>query len=148
MPAAEAIWEENQQLKLEVSLLKEQVAWLKQRLFGSGQSEKLDAAQLRLKLEELERQLESSARQSIAYERGVPKAGKHEPAAERFKDLPVEETLTVEPEEVNVQSLILAVQSLTSSRPSYHKIELVVFITSADLGCPISPPLFVWLCHI
>ncbi|WP_309381387.1 transposase [Cerasicoccus frondis] len=100
MPAAEAIWEENQQMKLENNLLKEQIAWLKQRLFGSGQSEKLDAAQLRLKLEELERQLEHSAPKSVSYERRAPKAGKHELPAERFKNLPVEETVVIEPEEV------------------------------------------------
>ncbi|GHC05852.1 hypothetical protein GCM10007047_23570 [Cerasicoccus arenae] len=88
---------------MENNLLKEQVSWLKQQLFGSGKSERLDAAQLRLQLDELERQLENSATQSIAYERRVPKVGKHETSAERFKDLPVEETIVIEPEEVQAE---------------------------------------------
>ncbi|MEO0797475.1 MAG: IS66 family transposase [Verrucomicrobiota bacterium] len=100
MSSAEAILEENQQLKLENNLLKEQIGWLKQQLFGSGKSEQLDAAQLRLQLEALERQLDDSASQSIAYERRAPRAGKHETPAERFKDLPVEVTVVIEPEEV------------------------------------------------
>nr|WP_309401088.1 transposase [Cerasicoccus maritimus] len=103
MSNAEVILEENQQLKLENNLLKEQIAWFKQQLFGSGKSERLDAAQMRLQLDELERQLESSASQSIAFERRAPKAGKHETPAERFKDLPVEETVVIEPEEVQAE---------------------------------------------
>ncbi|WP_269538020.1 transposase [Cerasicoccus fimbriatus] len=85
MSGAEVILEENQQLKLENNLLKEQIGWLKQQLFGSGKSERLDAAQLRLQLNALERKLEDSASQSIAYERRALKAGKHETPAERFK---------------------------------------------------------------
>ncbi|MGF1453666.1 MAG: IS66 family transposase, partial [Opitutales bacterium] len=100
MPCADAVWEENQRLKLEVSLLKEQIAWLKKQLFGSGKSERLDAAQLRLQLDELEALVERHEAQSITYERRKPKAGKHEAPAERFQDLPVEETVVVEPEEV------------------------------------------------
>ncbi len=107
MPTAEALFEENQQLRqcvheqdATIAILKEQIAWFKQRLFGSGQSEKLDAAQLRLKLEELERQLDGASSQSVSYERWAPKAGKHELPAERFKDLPVEETVVIDPEEV------------------------------------------------
>ena len=103
MPAAEVILEENKQLKLEVSLLREQIVWLKQKLFGSGKSEKLDTAQLRLQLEELERALDQADRKTVSYERRVSKSGRHELPAERFKDLPVEETIVIEPEEVQAQ---------------------------------------------
>ncbi|GHC14235.1 IS66 family transposase [Cerasicoccus arenae] len=110
MSSAEAILEENQQLRQSVTekdativVLQEQIAWLKQQLFGSGKSERLDAAQLRLHLDELERCLKDSASQSIAYERRAPKVGKHETPAERFKDLPVEETVVIEPEEVQAE---------------------------------------------
>jgi len=106
MPAAETVWEEIQQLKLENNLLKEQIAWLKKQLFGPGKSERLDRAQLMLKLAELSDQLERAASEeteTVSYERRAPKAGKHETPAERFKDLPVEETLIVEPEEVQAE---------------------------------------------
>lgn len=103
MSVAEAVIEENQQLKLEIHLLKEQIAWLKKQLFGAGKSERLDAAQLRLQLDALERQLEGTATQSITYERRAPTAGKHETPAERFNDLPVEETVIIEPEAVQAE---------------------------------------------
>ena len=89
--------------KAVISLLNEQIAWFKKQLYGTGKSERLDAAQLRLQLGELEEKLEQVKKQSIAYERSSPKAGKHETPAERFKDLPIEEIVVVEPEEVEAE---------------------------------------------
>lgn len=86
-----------------IAVLQEQIAWLKKHLFGAGKSERLDAAQLRLRLDDLERQLEQTEKQSIAYERRAPRAGKHETPAERFKNLPVEETVVIEPAEVQAE---------------------------------------------
>ena len=80
--------------------MREKVAWLNRQLFGDGKSEKLDDAQLRLKLEEMEKALEEEPMQKITYERKVAKATRREAPAERFKDLPVEETVVIEPEEV------------------------------------------------
>lgn len=89
--------------KAVITLLNEQIAWFKKQLYGSGKSERLDAAQLRLQLGELEERLEQAQKQSIAYERSAPKVGKHETPAERFKDLPIEETVVIEPEEVEAE---------------------------------------------
>lgn len=101
MPTAEVLLEEVTLLRQENVLLKEQIAWLKKQLFGGGKSERMDAAQLLLKLEALEQQLASQTpTQQVTYERKKPQAGKHEAPAERFKDLPVEETIVVEPDEV------------------------------------------------
>ena len=50
-----ATTEEVQQLREENALLRAQIAWLKQQLFGPGRSEKLDRAQLLLQLGELEK---------------------------------------------------------------------------------------------
>jgi len=54
--------------------LKGQIAWLQKQLFGGGKSEKLDRAQLLLKLNELEK-LAAATRpvQTITYERGTPR---------------------------------------------------------------------------
>ncbi len=53
-------------------MLRTQIAWLQQQLFGPGKSEKLDRAQLLLKLGELEKLAAASApTQTISYERTV-----------------------------------------------------------------------------
>lgn len=103
MPMSDTLHDEVQQLRQENVVLKEQVAWLQQKLFGTGKSERLDTAQLRLQLEELEKQLADAEPQTVSYERKQPKARKHEPPAERFKDLPIEETVIIEPEEVQAE---------------------------------------------
>ena len=103
MPPAEVLVAENQQLRQEIVILKEQIAWLMQQLFGTGKSEKLDTAQLRLQLDELQTRLEASEAQTVTYERRARRVGQHETPAERFKDLPVEETVMIEPEEVTAE---------------------------------------------
>jgi transposase len=100
MPPAEQLYAENLALKEEVAQLKVQIDWLKQRLFGPGQGEKLDRAQLLLKLEELEKLAARSpaSTQTIAYERAVPQ--RREAPKELFAKLPVKETIEIIPAEV------------------------------------------------
>jgi transposase len=103
MPPAEVLHAENLLLKEEVSVLKAQIEWLKQKLFGGGQSERLDRAQLMLQLGELEKLAaalpQAGPPATISYER-EPAREKRPLAAETFAHLPVKETLVIEPEEV------------------------------------------------
>jgi transposase len=89
-----------QLLEEELSVLRTQIAWLKKQLFGGGQSERLDRAQLLLTLGELETLAATAATTTISYERTKPTAEKRPVAAEVFAHLPVKETLVIEPEEV------------------------------------------------
>lgn len=91
---------ENQQLREENLILREQIAWLKKQKFGGGKGEKLDPAQLKLRLEELKAELEQQKTLKVTYERKAGKPRTLEPQKERFKDLPVAETIVIEPEEV------------------------------------------------
>jgi transposase len=107
MPPAEQLYAENLALKEEMATVREenvhlrtQIDWLKKRLFGPGQGEKLDRAQLLLKLEELEKLAARTPApaQVIAYERAAPQ--RREPSRELFAKLPVKETVEIIPEEV------------------------------------------------
>ncbi len=85
-------------LKQENAVLRAQIAWLKQQLFGGGKSETLDGAQLLLKLGELE-QLAAAERPSgtVSYERAIGPVPKRTLPAETFAHLPVTETVVIEP---------------------------------------------------
>src|SRR5208283_1777663 len=81
MPPAEQLYAETLALKTEVAEVREenaqlrvQIAWLKNRLFGPGQGEKQDRAQLLLHLAELEKLLapKPEPRPVIAHERARP----------------------------------------------------------------------------
>jgi transposase len=107
MPPIEAVIAENEQLRgelaqrdLAIAALQKQLQWLQQKVFGGGKSEKLDEAQLRLKLEELEKEAAAEPARTVTYERRSRRAKPTEAPAERFKDLPIEETVVIEPEEV------------------------------------------------
>jgi len=97
----------NERIRLleeENANLRAQIGWLKQKLFGGGQSERLDRAQLQLALGELEKLADAVVETTklISYERA--RATEKRPvAAEVFAKLPVMETVVVEPEEVKVQ---------------------------------------------
>jgi transposase len=100
--AAAASPEEVQLLREENAALRAQIAWLKQQLFGPGKSEKLDRAQMRFQLEELER-LAAKAEQrveTITYERAKPAKEPRSVPAETFAKLPVVETIEIVPEAV------------------------------------------------
>jgi transposase len=85
---------ENAQLKL-------QVAWLQKKLFGGAQSERLDRQQLLLAMEKLEAAAEPEAvTEQVNYERRKPTGEKRPVAGAVFEKLPVRETVTIEPVEV------------------------------------------------
>jgi transposase len=89
---------ENLLLREELAALRAQIAWLKQKLFGSGQSEKLDRAQLALQLGELEKLLPRALPpQTVSYERAAGPAPKRTLPAESFAHLPVAETVEIVP---------------------------------------------------
>lgn len=100
MPPAEELYAENLHLKQRLLELQAQIEWLKRQLFGGGKSEKLDPAQLQLKLGELQKLTgEVEAIQKVSYERRTPREKVPTPA-EKFAHLPVKETVVIEPEEV------------------------------------------------
>ena len=92
-------------LRQENAVLRAQIAWLQRELFGPGKSEKLDRAQLLLKLAELEK-LSAAAeapKQTITYERTSAPREKRPLAAETFAKLPVKETIEIVPEPVQAE---------------------------------------------
>lgn len=97
--SAAASLDEMGLLRQEVAVLRAQVAWLKQQLFGGGKSETLDRAQLLLRLGELEKLAAAADRPvaTITYERTTGPAPKRTLPAESFAHLPVQETVVVEP---------------------------------------------------
>lgn len=99
--AAAVTHDEVHQLREENAALRAQIGWLKQQLFGPGKSEKLDRAQLLLKLGELEK-LAAATRptETITYERTSGPAPKRTLPAESFAHLPVKETVEIVPEPV------------------------------------------------
>src|SRR5690625_5859053 len=100
MPPIEVVLEENRSLKEEIAVLRAQIDWLKKQVFGGGKSEKINRAQLLLQLDLLEKQEEAVRKlESISYERQKPSKTRQAPA-EQFKDLPVDETIEIVPEEV------------------------------------------------
>jgi len=90
--------DEVQLLREENAVLRRQIEWLKQKLFGGGQSERLDRAQLLLQLGALEK-LAAAERptETISYERPTGPAPKRTLPAESFAHLPVQETVVIEP---------------------------------------------------
>ena len=91
-------------LEEEIANLRAQIGWLKQKLFGGGQSERLDRTQLQLELGELEKLADAVVETTklISYERARV-VEKRPVAAEVFAKLPVKETVVIDPEEVKAQ---------------------------------------------
>lgn len=91
--------EEVEQLRQENRLLRQKVQWLIKRVFGGGQGEKVDPAQLQLALEGLEGIVVEEARVAEAVR---PPAGEPRPRARGRKPLPKveEERIVLEPAEV------------------------------------------------
>lgn len=91
--------DEVQLLREENAVLRRQIAWLKQKLFGPGRSETLARAQLLLQLGELEKLATAAERPvaTISYERPTGPAPKRTLPAESFAHLPVQETVVIEP---------------------------------------------------
>jgi transposase len=102
MSAATVPWQDYQLLQQENTTLRAQIDWLKKQLFGPGHSEKLDRAQLLLKLGELEKLAAGPAPKTatITYERPAGPAPKRTLPAESFAHLPIKETIEIVPEAV------------------------------------------------
>ncbi len=88
-----------QELRAELAAVKAENAWLKRQLFGPGKSEKLDRLQASLPLGEVPVVSVPAKVETIRYERVVAKEKRPLPS-EAFKDVPVKETIVIEPEEV------------------------------------------------
>lgn len=88
-----------QELRAELAAVKAENAWLKRPLFGPGKSEKLDRLQASLPLGEVPVVSVPVKVETISYERVVAKEKRPLPS-EAFKDVPVKETIVIEPEEV------------------------------------------------
>lgn len=102
LPAAYlALSERYDETLHEVAQLKLQLAWLQKKLFGGVQSERLDKQQLLLAMSEQEAAAEPEVEtEQVNYERRKPTGEKRPVAAAVFAQLPVRETVTIEPEEV------------------------------------------------
>jgi transposase len=105
LPAAYlAITAEKAALEQENALLRAQLALFKRKLFSPSQSERVDHAQMQLQLAELAKlaaQAEAAKPQIVSYER-QPTKPRRDPA-EAFAKLPVQETIVIEPAEVQAQ---------------------------------------------
>jgi len=90
--ALQDLQRENGVLREELAVMRAQIEWFKQQLFGPGRSEKLDRTQLLLKLEALEQRCTAAERpvEQISYERAAGPAPKRTLPAESFAHLPVE----------------------------------------------------------
>src|SRR5690606_21977128 len=89
-----------QELRMELVAVKAENAWLKRQLFGPGKSEKLDRLQASLPLDEVPNAPVAPAVETVSYERVVAPKEKRPLPAEAFKDVPVRETIVIEPEAV------------------------------------------------
>lgn len=105
LPAAYlAVTAEKTALEQENAVLRAQIELFKRKLFGTGQSERVDRAQMLLALAELEKlaaQAEAPRPQPVSYERQTPKP-RRDPA-EAFAKLPVQERIVIEPAEVKAE---------------------------------------------
>lgn len=96
MPTAESLQAENEALKGENAVLRAQIEWFRKQLFGGGKSEKLDQAQIVLRLGEMEKTaVRMPTPRLVSYERQAPKA--RPTPAENFAHLPVTETIEITP---------------------------------------------------
>jgi len=101
---APAQLDELEALRRENAALRAQIAWLKQKVFGGAKSEKLDQAQLRFHLDELEKLAAKGEEriETITYERTRAKQTRAVPA-EAFAHLPVVETIEIVPAAVKAE---------------------------------------------
>ena len=91
---------EKAELELENAQLRQQVDWFKRNVFGTGKSEKLDALQTRLGIDEPAPQ--QPQKQQVSYERTKAKKPRRS-AEEQFEALPVAETVELVPAQVKAQ---------------------------------------------
>jgi transposase len=102
VPPVEQLYADYLHLRQENTALRAQIDWLKKELFAGGKSERFDRAQMLLELEAMEAakaRAESPVR-TVSYERAATPSAPRQTPAEAFADVPVAETITIEPEEV------------------------------------------------
>jgi transposase len=90
-------------LQSELAALRAENAWLKRQLFGPGKSEKIDRLQTELALPETPTPPAAPKTETITYQRVAAPQEKRTLPAELFKNVPVKETIVIEPEEVRAQ---------------------------------------------
>lgn len=98
MPPAEKVFEENRLLKQENEVLRRELAWCRAELFGPGKSETMDRLQATLPLVTPASPAPVKT-VAVTYERATPREKRMVPA-EVFKDVPVKETVVLDPPEV------------------------------------------------
>ena len=93
--------QDNELLRGEVAVLRQQIAWFKQKLFGPGQSETLDRAQQLIDLGgEVAATAPARPVETISYEREKGPRAPRPTASQTFAHLPVQETIVIVPDEV------------------------------------------------
>jgi transposase len=97
-PTYEELAARLQAMEAEMAGLRVENAWLKRQLFGPGKSEKIDRLQTSLPLEETP--TAPAKVEQISYERVASPRPQRETPAEAFRNVPVKETVVIEPEEV------------------------------------------------
>jgi hypothetical protein len=89
----------------ELAAAKAENAWLRKLLYGPGKSEKQDRLQGSLPLEGVVEMPVPAKMQKVSYERLATPREKRPAPAEAFKNVPVKETIVVEPDEVKADPL-------------------------------------------
>jgi transposase len=97
-----ALKKELEAANAQIEVLKKQLEWCMGQLYGAGKSEALDRLQTVLALE-LPALPVVQATQTVSYERKVVSKEKRPLTADTFKDVPIKETVVIEPEEVKAQ---------------------------------------------
>jgi transposase len=97
-PTYEELAARLQAMEAEMAGLRVENVWLKRQLFGPGKSEKIDRLQTSLPLEETP--TAPAKVEQISYERVASPRPQRETPAEAFRNVPVKETVVIEPEEV------------------------------------------------
>jgi len=103
LPPSTDLASQLRDLQTELAALKAENAWLKRQLFGPGKSEKIDRLQTQLALPETPIQPMVPKTETITYQRVAAPKEKRTLPAELFKNVPVKETIVIEPDEVRAQ---------------------------------------------
>ena len=103
LPSSTDLASQLRDLQTELAALKAENAWLKRQLFGPGKSEKIDRLQAQLALPETPTLPVAPKTETITYQRVAAPKEKRTLPAELFKNVPVKETIVIEPDEVRAQ---------------------------------------------
>src|SRR5450432_228969 len=103
LPPSTDLASQLRELQAELAALQAENAWLKRQLFGPGKSEKIDRLQTQLALPETPTPPAAPKTETITYQRVAAPKEKRTLPAELFKNVPVKETIVIEPEEVRAQ---------------------------------------------